>query len=181
MKRTLPGEIWRVDFGLATKIRPALILSDYPGDDELALLVVIPHTTSVRGNRWERRGHELADGVKQVVNAGVVAFDLALQLRQFVGEVLVQGQRFAQAHKHAHDGNIHLHRARTAQHARKHRHAFLGENVRQIPSPARPTFEVTIWHLKASASSFVSWNMKSAGKRSRFRWTARLRCLVSTP
>ena len=53
MKRTLPGEIWRVDFGLAAKVRPALILSDYPGDDELALLVVIPHTTAVRGNRWE--------------------------------------------------------------------------------------------------------------------------------
>lgn len=53
MKRTLPGEIWRVDFGLAAKVRPALILSDYPNDDELALLVVIPHTTAVRGNRWE--------------------------------------------------------------------------------------------------------------------------------
>jgi mRNA interferase MazF len=53
MKRTLPGEIWRVDLGLAAKVRPALILSDYPSDDELALLVVIPHTTAVRGNRWE--------------------------------------------------------------------------------------------------------------------------------
>ena len=42
-----------MDFGLAAKVRPALILSDYPGDDELALLVVIPHTTAVRGNRWE--------------------------------------------------------------------------------------------------------------------------------
>ena len=53
MKRTLPGEIWWVDFGLAAKIRPALVLSDFPEDDELALLVVIPHTTAVRGNRWE--------------------------------------------------------------------------------------------------------------------------------
>ena len=53
MKRTLPGEIWRVDFGLAAKVRPALVLSDYPRDEELALLVVIPHTTAVRGNRWE--------------------------------------------------------------------------------------------------------------------------------
>jgi mRNA interferase MazF len=53
MKRTLPGEIWRVDLGLAAKVRPALVLSDYPQDDELALLVVIPHTTAVRGNRWE--------------------------------------------------------------------------------------------------------------------------------
>ena len=53
MKRTLPGEIWRVDFGLAAKVRPALVLSDYPRDDELALLIVIPHTTALRGNRWE--------------------------------------------------------------------------------------------------------------------------------
>ena len=53
MKRTLPGEIWWVDLGLAAKVRPALILSDYPADDELALLVVIPHTTAVRVNRWE--------------------------------------------------------------------------------------------------------------------------------
>jgi mRNA interferase MazF len=49
----LPGEIWRVDLGLAAKVRPALILSDYPADEELALVVVIPHTTAVRGNRWE--------------------------------------------------------------------------------------------------------------------------------
>ena len=53
MKSTLPGEIWRVDFGLAAKVRPALVLSDYPRDEELALLVVVPHTTAVRGNRWE--------------------------------------------------------------------------------------------------------------------------------
>jgi len=53
MKRTLPGEIWRVDLGLAAKVRPALVLSDYPRDDELALLVIIPHTTALRGSRWE--------------------------------------------------------------------------------------------------------------------------------
>jgi len=52
-RTTLPGEIWRVDFGLAAKVRPAVILSDYPADDELALLIVVPHTTVVRGNRWE--------------------------------------------------------------------------------------------------------------------------------
>jgi mRNA interferase MazF len=28
-------------------------MSDYPGEDELALVLVIPHTTAVRGNRWE--------------------------------------------------------------------------------------------------------------------------------
>jgi mRNA interferase MazF len=45
--------VWQVDLGLAAKVRPCLILSDYPADDELALIVVVPHTTSVRGNRWE--------------------------------------------------------------------------------------------------------------------------------
>ena len=33
------------------KIRPCLILSDYPSDDELALVVIVPHTTAVRNNR----------------------------------------------------------------------------------------------------------------------------------
>ncbi len=53
MSRTWPGEIWRVDLGIVAKVRPVLILSDYPKEDELALLVAIPHTTAVRGNRWE--------------------------------------------------------------------------------------------------------------------------------
>ncbi len=53
MTRTLPGEIWRVDFGLAAKVRPALVISDYPADTELALLIVVPHTTAIRGTRWE--------------------------------------------------------------------------------------------------------------------------------
>lgn len=51
--RTKPGEIWLVDLGLAAKVRPCLLLSDYPADDELALLVLVPHTTAVRGSRWE--------------------------------------------------------------------------------------------------------------------------------
>jgi mRNA interferase MazF len=42
-----------VDFGLAAKVRPALILSNFSHDDELALPVVVPHTTAMRGNRWE--------------------------------------------------------------------------------------------------------------------------------
>ncbi len=51
--RTRPGEIWMIDLGLAAKVRPCLLLSDYPADDELALLTIVPHTTAVRGNRWE--------------------------------------------------------------------------------------------------------------------------------
>lgn len=48
-----PGDVWIVDLGLAAKVRPCLILSDYPAEDELALVIVIPHTTAIRGNRWE--------------------------------------------------------------------------------------------------------------------------------
>jgi len=53
MPATSAGEIWLVDLGYTAKIRPCLLLSDYPTPDELALLLVVPHTTAVRGNRWE--------------------------------------------------------------------------------------------------------------------------------
>jgi mRNA interferase MazF len=53
MPRPVPGEIWRVDLGLTAKVRPCLVMSDYPSEDELALVLVIPHTTAVRRTRWE--------------------------------------------------------------------------------------------------------------------------------
>ena len=53
MPKPAPGEIWRVDLGLTAKVRPCLVMSDYPAEEELALALVIPHTTAIRGNRWE--------------------------------------------------------------------------------------------------------------------------------
>ncbi|MBI4658994.1 MAG: type II toxin-antitoxin system PemK/MazF family toxin [Verrucomicrobia bacterium] len=47
------GEVWSVDFGMTAKVRPALLLTGNPADDELDLVTVILHTTSLRGNRWE--------------------------------------------------------------------------------------------------------------------------------
>ena len=47
------GEVWQVDMGIAGKVRPCLLLTDYPADDELAMITVLPHTTALRGNRWE--------------------------------------------------------------------------------------------------------------------------------
>jgi mRNA interferase MazF len=47
------GEIWQVDMGIAGKVRPCLLLTDYPANDELALVTVVPHTTALRGNEWE--------------------------------------------------------------------------------------------------------------------------------
>ena len=54
--RRMRGEIWQVDMGIAGKVRPCLLLTDYPANDELALVTVIPHTTALRGNEWERVG-----------------------------------------------------------------------------------------------------------------------------
>src|SRR5687767_14392577 len=53
MARIQPGEVWLVNLGLAAKVRPCLVMSDHPADDELALVIVVPHTTAVRDNRWE--------------------------------------------------------------------------------------------------------------------------------
>lgn len=47
------GEVWQVDLGIAGKVRPCLLLTSTPADDELALITIIPHTTALRGNRWE--------------------------------------------------------------------------------------------------------------------------------
>jgi len=41
------------DFGITAKVRPALLLTGNPEPDELDLLTVLLHTTSLRGNRWE--------------------------------------------------------------------------------------------------------------------------------
>lgn len=51
--RRMRGEIWQVDMGIAGKVRPCLLLTDYPANDELALVTMIPHTTALRGNEWE--------------------------------------------------------------------------------------------------------------------------------
>ncbi len=47
------GEVWMIDFGLAAKVRPALLLTGDPAEDELDLVTVLLHTTALRGNRWE--------------------------------------------------------------------------------------------------------------------------------
>jgi mRNA interferase MazF len=48
-----PGEVWMTDFGMTAKVRPALVLTGNPASDELDLVTLLLHTTSLRGNRWE--------------------------------------------------------------------------------------------------------------------------------
>jgi mRNA interferase MazF len=47
------GEIWLADLGYMGKIRPVLILSITPGDQDRALVTYIIRTTSIRGTAFE--------------------------------------------------------------------------------------------------------------------------------
>lgn len=47
------GEVWLVDFGMAAKVRPALVVSVPYLDHERALFAVVPRTTATRQTRFE--------------------------------------------------------------------------------------------------------------------------------
>jgi len=53
LKTPLRGEVWLVDLGLVAKVRPCLMLSNAPDDSDRALVTLVPHTTSLRGSRYE--------------------------------------------------------------------------------------------------------------------------------
>ena len=47
------GEVWQIDFGMAAKVRPALVLGCDIADEDPVLLAVVYHTTALRGSRYE--------------------------------------------------------------------------------------------------------------------------------
>lgn len=47
------GEVWLVDLGYTAKIRPCLVINIAAADEDRALATIIPHTTSLRGSRFE--------------------------------------------------------------------------------------------------------------------------------
>ena len=47
------GEVWLVDLGYVAKTRPALVISIPAQGSERALVALVPHTTSLRGTRFE--------------------------------------------------------------------------------------------------------------------------------
>mgnify|MGYP006333275239 CR=1 FL=1 len=47
------GEVWLIDLGYAAKVRPCLVFSIVAEDIDRALTTVLPHTTSIRGTRFE--------------------------------------------------------------------------------------------------------------------------------
>ena len=48
-----PGDVWMVDFGIAAKQRPVLVLAFPQPRDARALVVVVPLTSQKRGLRGE--------------------------------------------------------------------------------------------------------------------------------
>ncbi|MBI2926420.1 MAG: type II toxin-antitoxin system PemK/MazF family toxin [Verrucomicrobia bacterium] len=47
------GEAWQVDLGMVAKVRPAVVLNVPFRDDERAVYAIVPHTTALRGGRFE--------------------------------------------------------------------------------------------------------------------------------
>jgi mRNA interferase MazF len=47
------GEVWQIDFGLAAKVRPALVLGSDIAEEDRVLVAVVYHTTALRGSRYE--------------------------------------------------------------------------------------------------------------------------------
>lgn len=47
------GEVWLVDLGYVAKVRPCLVISIPALDEDRALATLVPHTTSLRGSRFE--------------------------------------------------------------------------------------------------------------------------------
>ena len=53
MAEPVRSEVWLVDLGLVAKVRPVLVVSIAPTVQDRALVTICPHTTSVRGTRFE--------------------------------------------------------------------------------------------------------------------------------
>ena len=47
------GQVWLTDLGLAAKVRPCLVMSISPEAQDRSLVTLVPHTTSLRGSRFE--------------------------------------------------------------------------------------------------------------------------------
>jgi|SRR5579883_852594 mRNA interferase MazF len=47
------GDVWLFDLGMQAKVRPGLIVSVPYEETDRALLAIVPHTTSLRGSRYE--------------------------------------------------------------------------------------------------------------------------------
>jgi mRNA interferase MazF len=47
------GEVWLFDLGMEGKVRPVLVVSVPYSDLDRTLIMILPHTTSLRGSQFE--------------------------------------------------------------------------------------------------------------------------------
>src|SRR5438309_157142 len=69
---------------------------------------------------WQ--GHELADGVENGLELGIV---FSLKVGQLASEISIREQEFAQAHERTHDSDVHLDSPGAPQDAGKHGYPLL--------------------------------------------------------
>jgi mRNA interferase MazF len=94
------GEVWLFDLGMAANVRPVLVVSVEYGDLDRALTTVVPHTTSLRGSRFEvtvrvpflQPGAFLAQGIVSQPSAHAIRKLGTLKPDQFAEVLLVVGQ-----------------------------------------------------------------------------------------
>ena len=65
--------------------------------------------TDLRFRRSRRRGHELADGIENRFELGIV---FLLQVSQFASQLGVGQEHFPEPHERAHNGDVDLHARR---------------------------------------------------------------------
>ncbi|HYO74834.1 MAG TPA: type II toxin-antitoxin system PemK/MazF family toxin [Thermoanaerobaculia bacterium] len=53
MKYPRRGEVWLIDLGMTAKVRPCVVVSIPFGDEDRAIVTVVPRTTSTRGTQFE--------------------------------------------------------------------------------------------------------------------------------
>ncbi|MCU0778430.1 MAG: type II toxin-antitoxin system PemK/MazF family toxin [Akkermansiaceae bacterium] len=90
MKR---GEIWLADLGYLGKIRPVLIISVVPGDEDRALFTYVIRTTSMRGTAYEvpHQARGMKPGVFDAQGIGTTDFSRFIRhLGDVDGKTLAQ-------------------------------------------------------------------------------------------
>jgi mRNA interferase MazF len=102
LRRIQRSEIWLVDLGYLGKVRPVLVVSIPFLDHERTLCIVVPHTTTLTGTRFEvpvthsalREGAfdvqqtAAVQSVKFVRRLGTLSFEQMGLVEQALAEVL---------------------------------------------------------------------------------------------
>ncbi|HEY3760799.1 MAG TPA: type II toxin-antitoxin system PemK/MazF family toxin [Verrucomicrobiae bacterium] len=76
-----------MDLGMAAKVRPCLILTPPPKDDDLDVFTVIAHTTALRGSHWEIQIEKPFLDVEGAFDVQRVATVASVKLERRLGEL----------------------------------------------------------------------------------------------